>query len=202
MIQKIFYTLILTITSLACANTIQTTPVQATSSSSSQPAQLLKADANFYRVDEKLYRSEQLIAEDRAAIEAENIRSIVNLRFFDRNNDKTIFTNPQIELINTPLLTWHIRPKHIAQVLWVIEQQQQKGAVLVHCYHGANRTGIIIAMYRMVQQGWSIADAKHEMQQGGFGYHSIWRNLDRLFTEQTVQQVRAELQRLRVQAAK
>lgn len=166
--------------------------------SASQAAQLLKPDANLYRVDDKLYRSEQLKAEDKAAIAEHNIQSIVNLRFFKRNTNAKVFADDaHIKLINKPLTTWHITPKDLAEVLWEIEQQQKHGAVLVHCYHGADRTGIVVAMYRVVYQNWSLADAKAEMQQGGFGYHSVWKNLDKLFTENTVAEIRAHLAQLR-----
>ena len=33
------------------------------------------------------------------------------------------------------------------------------------------------AIYRMAVQGWSKDDAIKEMTAGGFGYHSIWKNL-------------------------
>ena len=35
------------------------------------------------------------------------------------------------------------------------------------------------------------------MTEGGFGYHSIWKNLERLFDEKTVSQVRGHLDALR-----
>ena len=49
--------------------------------------------------------------------------------------------------------------------------------VLVHCQHGADRTGIICALYRIIIQGWTKEDAIKEMNQGGFGFHQIWNNL-------------------------
>ncbi|HEX7917405.1 hypothetical protein [Rudaea sp.] len=49
--------------------------------------------------------------------------------------------------------------------------------MLIHCWHGADRTGVVCAAYRMVVQGWSKADARAEMFDGGFGYHAVWRNI-------------------------
>ncbi|WP_298945646.1 tyrosine-protein phosphatase [uncultured Campylobacter sp.] len=31
-----------------------------------------------------------------------------------------------------------------------MRERQKEGAVLVHCYHGADRTGIVVAMYRVI----------------------------------------------------
>ena len=52
-------------------------------------------------------------------------------------------------------------------------------------------------MYRIVYHDMPIADALAEMKHERFGYHSIWRNLERLFTEEKVGKVNAELARLR-----
>ena len=174
-------------------------PMPATPPSSpKETMQLIKHDANLYRVDDKLYRSEQLSHDDLAAVHQLGIRSVVNLRYFGRKKNQKIFANrPDVALINHPLLTWRVQPRDIARVLWTIEQQQQKGAVLVHCYHGADRTGTIVAMYRIVYHDMPIANALAEMKHERFGYHSIWRNLERLFTEEKVAQVKAELARLR-----
>lgn len=162
-----------------------------------EAAKLVKQDANLYQVDDKLFRSEQLTADDQAVVELLGIKSIVNLRYFNRDENEKLFTDNGITLINRPLLTWRVKPEQIAQILWTIEQQQRQGAVLVHCYHGADRTGTVIGMYRIIYQGWTIVQTKQEMQNGGFGYHSIWKNLDRLFTEENVQKVRNALQKLR-----
>ena len=49
--------------------------------------------------------------------------------------------------------------------------------VLVHCQHGSDRTGTMVAIYRVVVDGWTKAEATNEMINGGFGYHPMWQNL-------------------------
>ncbi|WP_306424935.1 protein-tyrosine phosphatase family protein [Neisseria wadsworthii] len=122
------------------------------------------------KVDARLYRSEQLVRDDIAQIERLGIQSIVNLRFFDRNDDRQLLGGRGFNLINSPLLTWHIKPKNIAEMLYLIEASQQSGPVSVHCYHGADRTGLIVGMYRIIYQGWPVEAAKQEMQQGSYGF--------------------------------
>ncbi len=46
--------------------------------------------------------------------------------------------------------------------------------VYVHCRHGQDRTGIVVAAYRMSHQGWSLADAETDMQ--AFGFNDVWIN--------------------------
>ena len=95
----------------------------------------VKHDANLYRIDDKLYRSEQPVVEDGEAIVKLGIQSVINLRFFDRNDDDHLKAYG-LTLLNRPLLSWSIKPKEIAEILYLIEKQQQNGAVLIHCYHG------------------------------------------------------------------
>jgi protein tyrosine/serine phosphatase len=47
--------------------------------------------------------------------------------------------------------------------------------VFVHCMHGEDRTGIVLAVYRMDVDGWSNAEAEAEMQ--AFGFNDVWRDL-------------------------
>ena len=160
-------------------------------------ATLVKQDANLYRLDDKLYRSEQLTRSDAAAVQSLGIKSVINLRFFDRNDDRQAFGKTPLTLVNTPLLTWSITPQEVARVLWQIEQHQQNGAVLVHCYHGADRTGLISAMYRVVYQNWELSEAKREMMQGPYGFHSVWKNIEGFFTEKNINEIKQELAKLR-----
>ena len=163
-------------------------------------ATLVKQDANLYRVDDKLYRSEQLTAQDAEAVKALGIKSVINLRYFNRRKNQTALLDKNLILLNRPLLTWDIRPHQIAEILHLIEQQQRLGPVLIHCYHGADRTGLIAGMYRIIFQGWSMEDAKTEMQQGPYGHHKVWKNIERLFNEKTIEQVQAQLNQLRDQS--
>jgi len=44
--------------------------------------------------------------------------------------------------------------------------------VFVHCYFGRDRTGVMVAAYRMSQQNWTADQAVEEMY--SFGFHSHW----------------------------
>ena len=186
--MRLYALLLYFIFAAACAETTQyewATPV--------------KPEANLYRVDDKLYRSEQPVRDDAALIKKLGIKTVINLRYFDRNDNDTALAGHGLALLNKPLLAWRVTPRQIAETLYLIEQRQTHGAVLIHCYHGADRTGLISGMYRIIYQGWTVADAKEEMLHGPYGYHSIWRNLGKLFTEDKVRQVKAELAKLKTQ---
>lgn len=66
--------------------------------------------------------------------------------------------------------------------------------VLVHCWHGSDRTGIVVAAYRIVFQKWSMEDAEKEFCDERFGYHEFWyENLLKLLRETDWGAMRARL---------
>ena len=62
-----------------------------------------------------------------------------------------------------------IDEEDIVKALRIIKNR--KGPILIHCWHGSDRTGAVIAMYRIVFQGWSKENAIKEMTEEGFGFH-------------------------------
>ena len=178
---------------VACSTTTPSTPPQNTAHWATEVGK----ETNLYRLDDKLFRSEQLTEKDYELLRKNNINTLINLRFFDRNDDRQAFGKTSLTLVNTPLLTWSITPQEVARVLWQIEQHQRNGAVLIHCYHGADRTGLISAMYRVVYQNWELNEAKREMMQGPYGFHSVWKNIEGFFTEKNINEIKQELAKLR-----
>lgn len=161
-------------------------------------AEAIAKSANLYKVEDYLFRSEQLRQADLSLIHANHIDAIISLRFFGQDDDQELLQdmaeNSKVALYNQPLKSWHVTPLEVAEVLHKIETLQAKNQhVLIHCYHGADRTGLIIAMHRIIHQGWSIKQAHAEMTQGGFGYHRIWVNLENMLNPATVTAVRTQL---------
>jgi protein tyrosine/serine phosphatase len=74
------------------------------------------------------------------------------------------------------MTTWNIEDKDVIRFLQIVTDPKRI-PVFVHCQHGADRTGTMCAIYRITIQYWSKDEAIDEMTKGGFGYHSIWRNL-------------------------
>ncbi|MEJ8854893.1 tyrosine-protein phosphatase [Variovorax robiniae] len=150
------------------------------------------APENLHRVTPTLYRSGQPRREDVPTIEALGIRTVLSFRSF--NSDERAFRDhPGIERRRVRIDTWSINDDEVLQALIEIREAEKKGPVLVHCWHGADRTGVVIALYRMVVQGWSKYAARHEMFRGGYGYHTLWRNIPRYLERVDVEAMRRAL---------
>jgi tyrosine-protein phosphatase SIW14 len=55
--------------------------------------------------------------------------------------------------------------------------------VFVHCMEGVDRTGLIIALYRVIDENWAPKDAHDEMMKHGF--KSILMTMNHYFEEKT-----------------
>lgn len=128
-----------------------------------QWAQSVDASYHLYQMDELLYRSALPRENDVPWLQQQNVKTVIN---FYQKSDSTWLHDDSIEQVQIPLRTDRIDDVDVLRVLRSIASVQQKGAVLMHCKHGQNRTGLIAAMYRMVFENWSKADAMAEMQLG------------------------------------
>ncbi|MEO6384545.1 MAG: tyrosine-protein phosphatase [Thermomonas sp.] len=144
---------------------------------------------NLQRVDEGLWRSALPRHPDPATLRTLGIHTVINLR---PQADPPWFAGAGIVTRQVGIDTWDIDEAQIAQVLRIAIDPAQR-PVLIHCTHGADRTGLMIAAYRMVVQGWSEAEAEREMIRGGYGYHPIWINLPRVLKQLDVARMRREL---------
>jgi protein tyrosine/serine phosphatase len=146
---------------------------------------------NLHQVDDHLYRSAQPKAPGMRKLEQQlGVRTVINLRNF--NSDQREIRGTQLALEEMDINTWDVRDEHVVRVLKIL-RDRARGPFLVHCQHGADRTGLMMAMYRMVEQGWSREDAVREMTQGGYGFHKTWRNILRYVRRVDVDKIRAAL---------
>jgi protein tyrosine phosphatase (PTP) superfamily phosphohydrolase (DUF442 family) len=135
---------------------------------------------NLHKVSDTLYRSAQPSAGGLKNLKAMGIETIVNLRSFSSDRDEIGETGLAYEHIY--MKAWHPEEKEVVRFLQIVTNPKRT-PVLVHCLHGADRTGTMCAIYRVSVQGWSKKEAIQEMTQGGFGFHGIWDNLIKWISE-------------------
>ena len=138
-------------------------------------ASVVDQSGNLHRMTERLYRSEQPIQGHIELLKSLGIRTIISFRAF--HSDRRMLREADIGYFRIPMHTWHIRDRDVVEALQRIREGEASGAVLILCVHGADRTGLICAAYRMIQQGWSKEEALDELLHGGYGFHSIWKNI-------------------------
>jgi protein tyrosine/serine phosphatase len=129
---------------------------------------------NFHEIDSKLYRSAQPTAEGMKKLKKYGIKTVINLRNF--HSDKDEVGKLKLKQYRIKINTWHLKDEHAIKFLKIVSNPKNH-PVLVHCKHGADRTGTMCAVYRITLQRWSKKDAIKEMRDGGYNYHPVWKNL-------------------------
>ena len=142
---------------------------------------------NLHRVTDQLYRCAQPTASGMRNAEKMGIKTVISLRAFHSDRDELVSTKLRKERIS--FNTWHPEEEDVLEFLKLVTQTNN-GPYLVHCLHGADRTGTMIAIYRMAVQGWSKEQAIKEMTGGQFGYHTVWKNLIRYLNALDVEALR------------
>ena len=145
---------------------------------------------NLHILSTNLYRSAQPSRRGMKNLENLGIKTVINLRSF--NSDRSELKGTKLQRAHIYMKAWHPEDKEVLTFLR-IATDANRTPVLVHCQHGADRTGTMCAVYRIVVQGWTKEEALREMQDGGYGYHPIWKNLPPWIEKLDVDSIRREL---------
>lgn len=114
----------------------------------------------------------------------QEVRTIVNLELI--LDDLPVFTQAHVghaakheigyfrirEWEPTPILFPSVEDDHVAHFLAIVRQQPKP--IYVHCRDGQNRTGLMVAAYRVIEEGASEEEAISEMER----YQGFWFKAD------------------------
>jgi len=145
---------------------------------------------NLHQITPTLYRSEQPTPLGFQNLEKLGIRTVINLRAFSNDDDEVRGTALRTERVK--ILTWNVDDAQVIEVMRML-RDTGNGPFLIHCKHGADRTGLMSAMYRVLEQGWTVDDALAELTGGGYGYHAMWKNILRYVRSADVDKLRAAI---------
>ena len=151
---------------------------------------------NLHRVSPALYRGAQPAGAGWAGLERLGIRTVLSLRGLHAD---VIPAGVALDARRIPCDTWDLETEDALRFLALVTDPGAQ-PVFVHCQHGADRTGTMIAIHRIVVEGWSKDEALREMVGGGYGFHSLWGNLVELVERLDVEALRARLDEQRARA--
>jgi tyrosine-protein phosphatase SIW14 len=145
---------------------------------------------NLCKVSDTLYRGAQPTAEGFENLKKLGIKTVINLR--DHHTDQELLGTTGLIYNPIPIDTWDISDKTVVKFLHAVTDPNA-APVFVHCQHGADRTGTMIAVYRMVIENIERNKAIWEMTHGGFGYHPLWSELPAYLRTLDVDKIKQEM---------
>lgn len=140
---------------------------------------------NFHQVNSQLYRGAQPGPGGLQTLKTIGVKTVVNLRGEDAHTRAEGAEARRLGLRYYSIaLPGFSKPKdaEVERVLDIINASENQ-PVFIHCRHGEDRTGTIIACYRIAHDGWTAAAAKQEAEQLGMSWteFGMKRYIDRFY---------------------
>jgi len=146
------------------------------------PVALLASDPgapgvpNFHQVNEHVFRGGQPSDQGWPSLAHLGVKTIIDLRLKDEHP-----TEREAQAVEAAGMRYFNVPMHgivapsdeqVAKVLTLFDSTTD-GSVFVHCRRGADRTGTVIACYRMIHDGWDNQKAFKEAKSLGMSWTQI-----------------------------
>lgn len=125
---------------------------------------------NFGQINARYYRGGQPGARDYADLATLGVKAIVNLTSDDARTDEPALAKQNgLRYFQIPMTT-HQPPSagQLAEFMAIVDDPANQ-PVYVHCVGGRHRTGVMTAVYRMTDDGWTADQAFAEMKKYQFG---------------------------------
>jgi tyrosine-protein phosphatase SIW14 len=121
---------------------------------------------DFGEVTPLLYRGAQPNKEGFAQLAKMKVAIVVDLRGKSKSEEATV---TRLGMRYVAISWFCMRPKDalIARFLKLLHDNPNK-KIFVHCTTGIDRTGMMVAAYRMADEGWTAEEAMAEMKKFGF----------------------------------
>ncbi len=120
---------------------------------------------NFQVVSNELWRGSAPSEADLALLAKRGLKTVVNLRKpgASTTKEEAVAKKLGLKYVHIPMGFGTPSPKSINQFLAVVTNPVNQ-PVYVHCRQGADRTGAVVGIYRMLVQGWSFDKTYSEMR--------------------------------------
>ncbi len=125
---------------------------------------------NFHQVADGIYRGGTPSRHGLRALSEQGFKTVLSFRWRKAPIavERTYVEELGMKFISIPLNYWSLPNQQEIDAFLEIIDDEQHFPIFAHCFHGADRTGLLFAIYRVVRCGWSFNDAYKEMVACGF----------------------------------
>jgi tyrosine-protein phosphatase SIW14 len=130
---------------------------------------------NFHAVDDHVYRGAQPTVDGFAGLSKLGVKTVIDLRRGNEHakSEQGIVEHAGMRYVHVPL-SGHYAPSNqeIAKLLGLLDDSEG-WPVFVHCKRGADRTGTVIACYRIRHDHWANEKALEEAKLHGMSWTEL-----------------------------
>lgn len=130
---------------------------------------------NFHRVNDLLFRGAQPTNEGFQSLAKLGVKTVIDLRETDGRSalEKKEVEAAGMRYINVPLQGMSAPSSGDVEKILAIFNDSAAGPVFIHCRRGADRTGTLVACYRISHDGWDNAKALREAKSDGMSWVEV-----------------------------
>ncbi len=130
---------------------------------------------NFHQINQQVYRGAQPTAQGFQGLAQLGVKTVIDLR---EGGSRSVEEQKEVEAAGMRYISIPFNgmsapsPANVAKVLALFEDVSS-GPVFVHCRRGADRTGTVVACYRIAHDGWDNRKALQEAKSDGMSWTEI-----------------------------
>lgn len=136
---------------------------------------------NFHQVDDVVYRSGRPAPEQVAELAPLGIKTVLSLETYvvdpeDADEEQTAVEAQGMNYLRIPMTPLPVDRPSVEEIRAALQVAMDPAnqPVLVHCYQGSDRTGLVIGAYHIKAHHWSVETAIADMRNYGHSPLFYW----------------------------
>jgi uncharacterized protein (TIGR01244 family) len=128
---------------------------------------------NFQKVDDRVYRGAQPTTSGFKELAELGIKTVVDLRDIGEHSqadEQKVVTDLGMRYVSIPMHGMSTPKDDQVAAVQALFNDTTSGPVFVHCKRGADRTGMVIAVYRISHDQWDNQKALSEAKSNGMSF--------------------------------
>lgn len=127
---------------------------------------------NLFKINDSLYRSGQPSTDGYRNLDSMGVKSILILKPGGKRRAEKAGIK---HVIRIPLRAARPKKEKVEACYRILCTAPKP--MLIHCRAGADRTGLVVGIFRILSQGWNKDQALDELVGGPFGFHKMYRKI-------------------------